>query len=44
MTPHGERVLLILLVAMSIAILLFMASSCAAPRYQPMGEDIWRAL
>ncbi len=43
MTPHGERVALILMVVGLIALLLFAASSCAT-RYQPMGENVWRAL
>ncbi|MHC2481572.1 hypothetical protein [Rhizobium leguminosarum] len=43
MSPHGERFLLIILVFMSIALLMFVASSCAT-RYQPMGENVWRAL
>lgn len=42
MTPHGERVALILMVVGLIALLLFAASSCQT--YQPPGEDLWRAL
>lgn len=42
MTPQGERVLLILMVVGLIALLLFAASSCQS--YQPMGENVWRAL
>lgn len=43
MSPQGERFLLIIMIGLFIAATVFALSGCGA-RYQPPGENLWRAL